>query len=44
MHWSWGNDFLKFSKAILVPHESCLVFLDEAKMPSMPMMMKRKLG
>jgi hypothetical protein len=39
-----GQDFLKYAKEFLVPHEGCLVFLDEAKMPSVPMMMKRKLG
>jgi hypothetical protein len=39
-----GQDFLKHAKAVLVPHEGYLVFLDEAKMPSVPMTTKRKLG
>jgi hypothetical protein len=39
-----GKYFLKYAKAFPVPHEGFLVFLDEAKMPSVPMMMKRKLG
>jgi hypothetical protein len=39
-----GKDFLNYAKAFLVPHEGCLVFLDESKMPSVPMTMKSKLG
>jgi hypothetical protein len=39
-----GQDFLKYAKAVPVPHESFLVFLDEAKTPSVPMTTKRKLG
>jgi len=39
-----GQDFLKYAKAVPVSHEGYLVMLDEAKMPSVPMMMKSKLG
>jgi hypothetical protein len=39
-----GLDFLRLSKEAPLIHESRLVFLDEARTPSTPLMMKRKLG
>ena len=39
-----GHDFIIFSKGFLLPHVSFLVFLDEAKIPSITMTMNRKLG
>jgi hypothetical protein len=39
-----GQDFLNISKEILVLHESILVFLNKAKMLSVPMLTRRKLG
>ena len=39
-----GKEFNIFSKGVLLPHVSFLVFLDEAKIPSIPMTMNRKLG
>jgi hypothetical protein len=38
-----GLDFLRLSKATPLIHESHLVFLDEARTPSTPLMTKRKL-
>jgi hypothetical protein len=38
-----GLDFLRLSKAAPLIHESHLVFLDEARTPSTPLTMKRKL-
>jgi len=38
-----GYEFLRFSKGVPLPHIGFLVFLDEAKIPSMHMMMKMKL-
>jgi hypothetical protein len=39
-----GQDFLKHATEIPIPHEGFLVFLDESKIPNVPMMMKIKLG
>jgi hypothetical protein len=39
-----GHEFIIFSKGFLLPHVSFLVFLDEAKIPSITITMNRKLG
>ena len=39
-----GLDFLILAKKATLIHESHLVFLDEARKPSAPLTMKRKLG
>lgn len=39
-----GHDFLKLAKAVLVPHENYLMFLDRNKTCGVSMMTRRKLG
>ena len=39
-----GHEFIIFSKGFLLPHVSFLVFLDEAKIASIPMITNRNIG
>jgi hypothetical protein len=39
-----GLDFLKLFKVAPLIHKSFLVFLDDSRIPSTPLTMKRKLG
>jgi hypothetical protein len=39
-----GQEFLKISKVVPMPHGNCLIFLNGTKTCGVPMMNRRKLG
>lgn len=39
-----GHDFLRLARAVLVPHEDCLLFENEIETFGVPMMVRKKFG